>query len=246
MRNSGRPSWAAFLFVRRLAGPAPRSYAVRVHHLRPTISGRLARGGLPLASYRTRNRPPMPVAANSRIASRTPVSLTREPWARTSAGTGLAAAPPSGARRRVSGSPRRATNSARRARRSTAAASSRASSSGTRTGSSGVMRRSTGRMLAGPLARDNHRLTSWAVSRNLAWCCAPGRGRERGGPLPLCHQRVPAAALLHPACHREPDESVHHVLTIMPPRRRLYDGGLAARHAVREQLEDGGRDALDR
>src|SRR4051794_19277844 len=88
---------------------------------------------------------------------------------------------------------------------------------------------------------------SWAPASAAAWHpqeSPPGQGLELEA-LARRPERVPAAALLHLAGHREPDQRVHHVLAVVPAGERLDDGSLGARHAIREQLEDGGRDVLD-
>src|SRR4051794_15461807 len=80
-----------------------------------------------------------------------------------------------------------------------------------------------------------------SAAKGHPWNSPSGRGSASGG-LARRPERVPAAGLLHPAGHREPDQGVHHVLPVMPPGQRLDDGGLGARYAVREQREDGRRD----
>jgi len=58
-----------------------------------------------------------------------------------------------------------------------------------------------------------------------------------GRPAPACRlQRVPAAGLDQPPGDREPDQGEVDVLGGMTPGQRRDDGGLGARHAVREQL----------
>jgi hypothetical protein len=75
---------------------------------------------------------------------------------------------------------------------------------------------------------------------------APGDGPEgrKAARLRRRRQRVPAAGLLHPVGHHEPDQRVHHVLAVVPAGQRLDDGGLGAGHAVREQLHRGVRARL--
>src|SRR3954449_8812166 len=77
-----------------------------------------------------------------------------------------------------------------------------------------------------------------AVSRSSGMAPPSGKGRDGR------RRRVPAAGLLHPVGDREPDQRVHHVPLVVPAGQRLDDRGLGARHAVREQPEDGRCDAL--
>src|SRR3954468_17666342 len=60
-----------------------------------------------------------------------------------------------------------------------------------------------------------------AVSRSSGMAPPSGRGRDG------CRRRVPAAALLHLAGHREPDQGVRHVLLVVPAGQRLDDRGLS-------------------
>src|SRR4051812_4686548 len=65
------------------------------------------------------------------------------------------------------------------------------------------------------------------------------------GPVPSQagrHQRCPAAGLAYPPRDREADQGERHVLSGVPAGERHHDGGLGAWHAVREQLQDRGRD----